>query len=112
MQAYILTYRWHQHELAKSSTAASFLELPSGGLTPNQLRNISQMYSQERLRLLKSIEALLLLGEGWSGAGDFADVVEETLGELLNSSPGLEDISFRDLKDNLEGNISSGVPSQ
>lgn len=106
VQAYILVHRWLQQEGTKSATPPQLL---GGRLSPDQLRDVSQMYSQERLRLLKSIEALLLLGEGWSGVGDFVDAVENALSELLGASPGLEDVTYRDLKDNLEGKSNGGV---
>ncbi len=68
------------------------------------------LYFQERLRLLQSIESLLLVGEGWLGAGAFVEAIEETLGTLLGASPDLEEVTFQALKDNLEGNHSGAVP--
>ena len=63
---------------------------------------MTELYSQERMCLLQSLEDLLLLGEGASGAGPFADAVEEALTALLAASPDVEEVTTLCLKDNLE----------
>ncbi|KAL4532505.1 hypothetical protein Ndes2437B_g02907 [Nannochloris sp. 'desiccata'] len=105
VQAYVLVSRWHAQEHGPAT-------LPSSGrsLSPDQLRAIVVLYFQERLRLLQSIESLLLVGEGWLGVGAFAEAIEETLGSLLGASPDLEEVTFQALKDNLQGNGSGAVP--
>ena len=108
IQAYVLVSRWWHPNQEKDGTAT----VPSPGLSlsPDQLRAIIILYFQERLRLLQSIESLLLVGEGWLGAGAFAEAIEEMLGSLLGASPDLEEVTFQALKDNLEGNGSGAVP--
>jgi hypothetical protein len=105
VQAYVLVSRWHAHEHGTTP-----LPSPGRSLGPDQLRAIVLLYFQERLRLLQSIESLLLVGEGWLGSGAFAEAIEETLGSLLGASPDLEEVTFQALKDNLEGNHSGAVP--
>lgn len=100
----MLVSRWHDQEYGTATAP-----LPGLSLSPDHLRAIVILYFQERLRLLQSIESLLLVGEGWLGAGAFAEAIEQTLGSLLGASPDVEEVTFQALKDNLQGNGSGAV---
>ena len=113
VQAYILLHRWHTHQDTSSSSSSS---IHGGRLSADQLRAVCAMYAHERLCLLRSIEDLLLLGEtlegsdgGGGGGVAFSETVEEVLGSLLGATPGLEEVAFQALKDNLEGNDYDGI---
>ncbi|KAI3428139.1 hypothetical protein D9Q98_006522 [Chlorella vulgaris] len=103
VQAYILLRRW----VAKAGTQAL---LPAAGgtagggaaagasLSPDQRLEVAQLYSGERLYLLKSVEGLLWEGERVEG-GPLLDVIEGTLASLLDAN--LEDTIFTSLQANL-----------
>ena len=117
----MLVHRWRRHHHLAPSSSSSSLPTPTPTALytdgnnsptktsnqnllnrPEQLRHVCVSYHKERLRVLKSIENLLLLGEGWSGSGAFADAIEETLSTLLTQTQNnMEEVAFESLKRNV-----------
>jgi hypothetical protein len=110
VQAYILLRRWYRRQLQSNAVHGDStylgeqqdVPLRDGRVSPEELRGVASFYFQERLCLLQSLEGLLWAGEGAAGEGPFANVVEDTLAELLSSSPDIEDAAVASLKANLE----------